>query len=334
MILLFVLLVITFIVNFDTNVTHYIGIIVQLSAAFFSISILSWNDFKDRYCFVIFIIAFYSLLLTAYFNINIGAVGNLPIYGIDGSSETMWHTFHNIYYTWGWSPWTTILRNSGCFREPGVFGIILNIALMFKIFDIIKKGNKYDKKEYITLMIYIIAIVSTFSTTAILCLGLCITIYFLSIRKFSLKTLALLCVFVFVALYFVVPREDLLFSKFDSSSESYNSSLQRYLGTMDGLNKWSQNPLFGVGFAKYSLNMKGTSANSFVDILGKYGLFFCMMIVYALLKWLKSIAPNYLLNLGGCLILIFALASQNMILMPIFIVFEFYGIDSNMRIAR
>jgi hypothetical protein len=326
--------VISEVINKDVDISHYIGLAIQLCTALFIATEMEWEMFKKIFLNVISAIAFYSTVLTIYFNLNMAVVGSLPLYGVNIVSTSLWRTFYNIYFIWGWSQWSSLIRNSGCFREPGVFGVVLIIAILIKIIDINSKKEDISKNELVTLLVLIFAAITTFSTTTIICLALCIVAYFSSKKRMTEKTIALIFLCSIAGLYFIAPRLNMLFEKFDPSSTQYISYSQRLNGSYSGIDSWLQDPLFGIGFTKFNINLvDGNNANSFVDILGKYGIFVFILVFIALLSWIKAISSNNIMMFFVTIIIITCLISQNMILMPLFMVFEFYGIKRRKRLV-
>jgi len=88
------------------------------------------------------------------------------------------------------------LRNSGCMWEPGAFGAVLNISLLLLS---IPKYKYYRRKTFI---IFVIAIISTFSTDAYL--GLAVIIFYTNfkIQNIFKKVLNFILVIPFLLLIF------------------------------------------------------------------------------------------------------------------------------------
>lgn len=319
------LLLITMMVNFDKAISHYAGIICIIIGTLLTTNVLTFNSFKNRYIIIVTIISVYSVLLTIYSNINLQFVATLPTLKLD--EVNYWNSFYNIYFYWGWSPYTLFIRNSACFREPGVFGCIVGLALALKINEMPERPTK---KTLLMCGVLVAGGLSTLSTTTIFAIAICILMYFSKTRAHSFDKLFVFIIVLIGIVAFILPHSDILFAKLFKGSSSYISLEQRNQGMLYGVEKFCDNPIFGVGYTQfYTGLLLGTSANSFTDALGKYGFIFCGVICFYITKWARKTILNktiFYLLLVEMLIL---LMSENLLMYPVFLSLAFYGMKRN-----
>ena len=118
-------------------------------------------------------------------------------------------------------------RNYGPFWEPGIFSLMLLIAIIFELFN--------EKPNIISILVYIGAIGTTFSTSAIMLLPFCLVLYFAlrNNKKWFYITLpiAVLMLVSFIVLgnpALNIPVISRVFSKFfskDGGNGSFNTRL-------------------------------------------------------------------------------------------------------------
>lgn len=310
----------TMVINKDPDTGHYLGVIIQLAAAVLYVNVIGYERFQEILYRLVMIICIYSVILTLYCNINKSFCGTLPI--IESPAGSSWRSFFNIYFLWGWNEWLRLIRNSACFREPGVWGAIVCTTLFLKIVQLKRKA--ITRNEMLGLLILLVGVLSTFSTTAILGLGICF-LAFLMAQGARKRTIFWFAIIMIAAVWLVISNWDFLFGKFMAGSDSYVSFKERSDGIWSGLNSWINNPFFGVGCTRYLEAVIGTSANSFVDLLGKYGIFFTSLIVIGLLNWIWSLKCKKVVKILHVCLMLVILCTQNMILMPFFLIPCLYG---------
>lgn len=313
-------LLVTMVINKDQDTGHYLGIIIQLAAAVLYVNVMVYERFQEILYRLVMVICIYSVILILYCNINKSFCGTLPI--IESPEGSNWRSFFNIYFLWGWNEWLQLIRNSACFREPGVWGAIVCTTLFLKIVQLKRKA--IPRKEMLGLLILHVGVLSTFSTTAIL--GWCICfLAFLMTQGARKRTIFWFAIILIAAVWLVISNWNFLFGKFMAGSASYVSFKERMDGIWSGLNSWIHNPFFGVGCTKYLKAVIGTSANSFVDLLGKYGIFFTALIVSGLINWIWSLRCKKVIKILHVCLMLIILCTQNMILMPFFLIPCLYG---------
>lgn len=320
-------LMLTMAFNNDQDIQHYAGIILAfMGAGFLAISI-SRDNFEIVFIRFMTIVAFYSLIITLYSNINLSFPGTLPVFT---GSRTGWRHISIFYYYWGWNPWTRLVRNAACFREPGVWGCYSCLALMFQIKRQAKPDerlkNKVKRNELLRTILLVLGVISSLSTTAILCLGLCLVFYLCLNEKLTGKSLIVVILGIIIGAIVLQTQADLLFSKFNQTSNTYVSLAERMDGMWAGIRSIMRNPILGSGYTYYINNTVGTSANAYVDIWGKYGIFVFAIVMVGLFKVVKSYHINMISRYTIYVLLLLMLGTQNLLIYPIFLTLAMYGL--------
>ena len=319
-------------VNLDFDLSHYGGLALVIVAAMLLASSMPHERFCALYINIMVIVAIYSSVITVYSNIVPSFAGTLPELQ---SGSLSWHHIGIFYNYWGWTQWTSFIRNSACFREPGVWGCYASLALMMLFLgtDGSADGNgsgRNPKRYYrIKVVSLILGIVLSVSTTAIICLGLCLMLYFVKGEKMvDKKRLALFFLAILGVGYVVNYYGERLFAKLNPDSTDYVSFADRWEGIASGWSSFVADPIFGSGYTTYLAENTGTSANAFVDTLGKYGLFFAAAVFMGLLFWIMKASNRYLERVIIGLIFLVMLGTQSLLLMPTLLTVCFYGYKS------
>lgn len=174
------------------------------------------------------------------------------------------------------------LRNSGFMWEPKGFASFIVVATIFRL--LLNNLVFFDKK----IIVFILAIVSTFSTTGILSLFLIMIFYFINkkaiVLLFAFPIFIILSYNVFFKseifykkiLYEISLKDEykMLLTKDDFESDVY--SLGRTGSLLVDFNDFIKRPIFGYGFTRenrtQSSYVKLVRVNGFSDLLAIYGL--------------------------------------------------------------
>ncbi len=311
-------------VNLDTDFTHYIGIIFSHVAVLFGVALIDYRTFRSIYTRIVIIIALYSSIITLYLNlIDINLLFSFP--EISG-----WRTIAFIYNAWGTNSWTTTVRNSGFFREPGVMAMhvcIAGILLLGKI----KNHSSFAKRDWMSFIVLIIAGVLTLSTVGVLGAFLLVILFFAKLDHLKKIDFIILVCFFIVALIILASNFDVLFSKFNSNHSSFISLTDRVSGILSALNVALKNPIFGAGYTVYHNLASSVVTFYFVDLWGKYGIFYPLIVTFGIYSFVKSETNRIIERLVVVLILAFFLISQGFADNPIFIFIELYGISKSKK---
>lgn len=219
------------------------------------------KKFIEYYSDIIFFFCIISLLGFAY-NYIVGILPYMPVVGLDDG-----HTFRvtSIIYTqlYNLDSLSLTYRNCGPFWEPGAFQGFVNLALALELLT----ADKRDKRWKIKILIFIISIITTFSTGGYIALALNILFLIFSSKSLHIeRKIFLVVAFIFLALG-VFFSTSFLYEKVSSDSGR--------LG-VDFTDFFSENilyTLFGYGFSKASFEQSNIeSASSVYNLIRYVGL--------------------------------------------------------------
>lgn len=174
-------------------------------------------------------------------------------------------------------------RNSGAFREPGVFACVLSIALLFELCR-----RDLSLKRF---WIYIVTLISTFSTAGII-LGVIFVVYLAffekrsgRIPKFISRTVVVGTLIVLALVGTGNISSTGIFDKFKQGTNSYGSWFSRLESVFGNLKIFASSPVFGVGrYHLYGMTLAASGNYVAIDNTNTYLINFAAFgFVYALL---------------------------------------------------
>lgn len=202
---------------------------------------------------------------------------------------------HFILYTMelGWK--VEIPRNSGPFWEPGGFAVFLFLALTF---NIIRNKKFFSRKN----IIFLIAILSTQSTTAYLAFFIFVCIYILiSYRSIYSFIFMPLMIFIFLNLY---SRLDFMEEKInkmyaESNKAGKDKVYSRIVSGKINLDNFYSSPIFGIGRFTPIKEDENSGNNGTTLLLAEFGLvgfvFYFTMMFWSYRRHCKknNFNPNF-----------------------------------------
>jgi|GEM_PF-782632 len=302
-----VLQILTLVVK-DDNFNMSCFRLALLTAAFAVAMNYSFYSFAHAFEKVVFFLCAYSLIVYALCYIAPALISKFP--AVTNVSGYRYHVVGPCIV-----PARRLggfFRNTGIFREPGVYQMYINMALCFHLFC-----NEHRSIKKVSL--YVIAMLTTISTAGIVCLAICLAVYFAgrssgkSERQFKLLVaLSLALCALFVALLFpqvVDSAANMMFDKLDKESSAHGSAVARMSSITSNIAMWKTSPLFGVGLNNsdrlfdyftrlhydyyYSVNVTGThNTNTYLYQLSTYGLFFWAIFTWGLIGLSRLIAAR------------------------------------------
>jgi len=219
---------------------------------------------------------------------------------------------------------TSLLRNTSIFWEPGAYQAFLNLAIIFEL--------KRKKPNSFRMAIFIVSLITTFSTTGYITFLLITLKSFFEKSNNSKKTfLILLITLIFILTIF----SEVIINKLSTDNLSFS---RRILDAKIDLKIFFENPLLGVGYNNYSTsfidNLKysifsGTSSsNSITHALAVFGLVFTFLISYLYIRFILFFENNIFHRLFLFIILISIFSTENFMLSPLWMALAFYGLKS------
>lgn len=275
-------ILISMLLNLDTGIINFSFILL----AWFGCSIyliIPKKEFAHHYCNCMVFLAIYSLI-AHYFLLFVvpGLVDLFPIRQNSGGYDV-----HDFILAFRYV--SIVSKNTGLFREMGVYAVYLNFALYFLLFEI-----ENIKGKVVKCAILIVTVLSTLSTPGIIAAVLLLTAKLIEIIKKKKidqwkKIIGLACV-AGVCLVLVVAAVPIVFDYLSSSMDKLTkggSSLYGRLGSMvAGIKVWLHSPIYGVGYEKsvsmakdyydYSEILHNTSSNA--SLLAMYGFIYVIVL--------------------------------------------------------
>ena len=211
-----------------------------------------------------------------------------------------------------------ILRNNGLWWEPGAFQVIINLAFLLGLVF-----NKVSKRDY---FIFLIVILSTFSTAGIAIFSILSLVYFQNSVNYKVALLFISLmgpVFAFSSYY-----QNVIDSKLSLDNASTNS---RYKDLTLELRMFSEYPIIGSGLGNTEIVEEykarygyGTGSNGILLLLRNLGLFSILIFIPVFYPgYIKKFDKKGKFLVSTALILIFF--TQNFTAILIFPLLTFYG---------
>lgn len=298
----FFLLLITFIQYFQFNFISYntaFGTLVRFLLPYFLIKIIGKNYLKYYinilYFFAIISLLFYlpSILFPNFLKILLDISSSTGIQKLEVENNLIIYSARVVTRL-------GVLRNSGLFWEPGAYSGFLIIALLFNIVQSEKLWNWGN-------FIFIITIVSTFSTAGYIALFLTIFFYFATSLKRRGVYYLLIPLFCFGA-WFAYFNTDFLGSRINSELTETDKNELEYTGRIGSGKKDLKDivkyPFFGRGrnvatrFDNFNEKdiLEFHRTNGVTDFVVKYGLLFSLFYLFNIYKSFNSFCYNYRFN--------------------------------------
>lgn len=323
-------ILLSFIITIIVNNSFSGGFILQLSLyiiAIFIVERIPFSKFCAYYEKLVFFFACCSIIFYLFRLLGL----NYPGINIVHENNIYYHNFFTSYLTYS----SAIIRNFSIFREPGVFAIYLNFAILINILN--------PQKSSIKLIIFYIALITTLSTTGVI-VGILLLI--LKLNYFGKKStvLSLLLIGIIIAIIgfdriFISEYIETTFGKFSVDSDSFNSTLARITSILVPMKIFFENP-FGVGFENfteyytetsyklYNIGVSlGMATNTITNMFAKFGFIgiFTLIWVYRLANLFSIRSNSKWLIL---LVIIMCFFSQDLWASSIFTIFLIYGMKN------
>lgn len=225
-------------------------------------------------------------------------------------------------------------RNMGIFWEPGAFQTYLIIAMIFE--DCID-----HKRKIWHLLIYSIAILTTISTTGIICLLLFWIVYILKNDKKTVSLLmglvVLLCCIIVIAYPDLLPPQ-MRFGIVEKLNDLFSGDqeLRTVQTRMDSivypLQAFWENPLFGVSKSGMSAwrTIAGHGLNTCTPInwFAHYGVFMGVILLSGFGKFFARISKKKWIGIAFWLIFLISISTEAFNYNPTLLCLAFMGISA------
>lgn len=279
---------------------------------------------------LLFFLAVISVICFGIAEINISIFSIFPKFYNTANAQ-----FYNLGFCF--VPITNNLRNYGLFREPGVYQMFLLIGLIFHVYF----SNRVKVSK---ILVYILAIVLTFSTTGYLALVVFFVLYLFKEnhsyveRKKKNFVLCILCLsmLIIATQTDILSADGIVFDKFSNIKRT--TTIARLASVFANLKIWMQHPLFGGGlteinaeFPRIAYEMYGKAVthntNTLLCELSTFGVIYTVLLMCGYLKFSKLITAKKSQRALILLIVFILSCGEKLTFSPIIYVLAFYGID-------
>lgn len=301
--------------------------------AFLLAQYLDFSEFADIFKKYIFVLSLFSILIFVIANYYASLLEYFPT-----GENIAGVAFTNLYVG---SIYKGVgeVRSASIFREPGVFAIYILLAVMFELFLSKKINIKF-------IACFLIALLATFSTTAFVVMSFMVIGYMLKrgVSNFQSKIILSALFFLIVTFIFGL-QEDLyfkVFSKLDSDSASFGSSIARIASIVVNLEIFTNHPFFGSGLGNYGnlfeeysymhfgvpLEASGQSTNSVMSVLATYGFLYGLIVIFGLMRFPGRLSGRLVVKSILFISLGLMFSSQDMRYSLLFYILIFYGLKN------
>ena len=295
------------------------GYVLRVFSFLFVISIIGYDTFSKTYVKVLTVFCCLNLILYIDQVLLFKIMRPLPGYltTFDGNVLYQNYVFYvkqTVSLTYENFDPTTWIKNPGIFGEGGLYQYFLNLALIINL--------SINHKNFFTFsnVIFIISILTTFSTVGyIIMIGILFMVFFNN-PKTSYKPLK----FILLApIIFLILSSYTISSKFKIDNTAFFSTQRRVLDTIIDANVILNNPIFGIGLGNikewknYSDKFMGgsSSSNGFTNYISKVGFFGFFFTLYPFFISRINSKKNILILFCNGLTLI----TQGIVFSPIFL---------------
>lgn len=316
--------------NGDVRPGYFLEMIVLVLAGMISIRVKR-DDFLPAFNLVLLYIASFSI---AVFVLTIVARPVLSIFPVTENYANV--EFSNLLLTVVFRD-TEVLRNTGIFREPGVFSLYLLTGLMIELYF-------FKQQRYLYTGVYLVALITTMSTTGFLVATLLLAGHVL--RKNIRSAAIISSITLILTLGILSQWPDMLgaiFSKFDEDSSDFASALARLSSISVPFLIFLSSPAFGSGLSNFvdrylvfseqifgfPISPEGSSTNTIINIFAIFGLVMGLLTLTGLFRFSWMLTSNYLVRLVALVSLIMMFSSQELRFSLFFNCLIMYGLFSS-----
>ncbi len=288
-ILIVILLLQTFIFDYHPWVT-IIGLLIRIFFVYFvlvSVGDLFVNKLITvmYYISIVSLVVFFSIVIIPGFDYFL--VNNFTLIEGAKTDYSMGRYFLG-FYTVAISPISgTLLRNSGPFWEAGALGGYVTLSLML---NIISTGKLFNKVG----IVFIVVIITTFSTTSMIALFILLVAYGIIVKKNSVVRWVFIPILI-ISGFFTYTSVDFLNEKItdrmallDNQNNLLYGPSSRFLDAQRDLDDFRGHEILGRGghsqtrfLQKYLDNERTSRTHGVTDHLVRYGtIFFILTIFY------------------------------------------------------
>lgn len=326
----FVLLSIFFLLSYifnGENIRNCIALLFSFLVSALICSKVSFRDFRNSYIYIMLVISSFSLVFYVIYSI-------FPFFdNINQVTLSYGKTFSN-FYIYISDTTESFKRNQSLFWEPGAFQAYLNIAIAFELFS---KSPNFKR-----LNIFLLALITTFSTTGYIALLILIFAYAMFSNKVPngkwLKVILIVFIiaFILVVIKFASHPSNPFMKivhfyneqEWDGSGDITSASV-RFFAIVLPIQAFLEKPLFGYGYnglTQYTLLFtNGMNTCTMINWFAIYGVFFGLMMFYGYYKLTSNICNNSLARKILFVFFFIVMMSENFAANAFFFLLCLYG---------
>lgn len=281
------------------------------------VGVLPIKDFVKYFERVMFVLAIYSLICFGIANVSTEIIKKFPI--VTNVANVEFYCLGLSFFTKYSMVDTFFLRNFGMFREPGVYQMFLNFALCCYLFC--KTTPK--KRNVLHLAVYLVAILTTTSTTGIFSL-IVLILAFVADRNTENKRIKrwVLIGGVFVVIVVLSGWSDKLLYAVNKLSDKNTDSMISRMGSITAnFQMFLDHPLIGVGqanvdnvFAQYLTTRASAvhNTNTLLFMFACYGIIFGSIFLYGSIKLMCRMSRDSVARVLLCVFYAMLLSGENL----------------------
>lgn len=315
---------VTALINLDLDIKYIYELLLIVSACLVCQAI-SLDRFQSYYVSIIYLLSIFSLIALIVNELYFPIIEQFPIIKNKAGGE-----FYNLFFCV--IPKTNgFRRNYGIFREPGVFAVYLMIALIFELLNT-KKTN------FFKVSIFIIALLTTYSTAGYISLGILLMAYLcMKSKQENRKIKAYIAIMILVCLFFLIYNKSLerVFNKlsFDNDSRNARFGAMRINIHLLLIEPWKVT--FGQGFTRveelFPIIAKQLEVgsihnpNTFFKILSVHGIVYFFTVLYMLYNFFRKSMENVLKAIIAFLVVLLIFSNEDFIVNSLIYLLIFYA---------
>lgn len=295
--------ILSYLVNDTTfNTQTFIGFIFRSIIPYLALKFIG-NNFWDKFEKYIFFLTIISIIIFCIEQIIPNAFNNLkPIFSnftneVFNKKENQLNYWYAFFYT---HMGREEIRNAGYMWEPGAFALISIWAI---IFNLIRNNFALLKRD----LLYMIAIISTFSTMGYLSLFTLIILYLIIVRHYKLLIVIIVLPLItssIINISFLKPKIDTYLDENKENTAYLQEYSDRYevnriTTFMYDIKKFSKYPLgYGIIEDEESHNnpIKIVGVNGISRIIVMWGIVGIVFLFVGLFRYLKYIPHSKIEN--------------------------------------
>jgi hypothetical protein len=315
--------------NFSVSLLNFdLGFLSKLWITLLIASTMNYKLYSRHFVNIIFALSAVSLVFYFSFLLKPGLINGLPSLNIIKAN------YNYIFYVYNKEQWG-LDRNYSIFWEPGAFQGFITLALVMLLFADQKIFSAGRKLVYAS--IFIIATITTFSTTGYIVLLIVFIAY--SLKNLRVLPYTLLLGLIFYLAFDRAILNNVLFQKFNKEGIWSTSGERRISDVFVEIDMVKTSPVFGVGYHTYftkkgiTLSMQGIretwegGTNSMTYLMALFGIPFLSLLVWGLFNFVQFIEKRKEIQIILFFSIVILLMGEVFLAKVAFQVIIFYGLN-------